>query len=63
VDDTGYVGGIERREKDGVTLGFWKSEPGVRLSLEEQLQMMALAYQQGTPISGKDIQRVASPSP
>jgi hypothetical protein len=63
VDDTGFVGGVERPGQDGASLGFWQSQPGVRLSQEEQRGTMALSYQQGTPISGADIQRVVSPPP
>ncbi len=63
VDDSGFVGGTELNAGDGGTLGFWKSEPGVTISAENQRGMLSLSYNSRGFISSKEIERVASPVP
>jgi hypothetical protein len=60
VDDAGWVGGVERKGKDGGSLGAWKSQPGVKITADEQKNLLSLGYQQGT-VTAAEIQRVTAP--
>jgi hypothetical protein len=60
VDDSGFVGGVERKGKDGGALAAFKFQPGVKLTADDLKGMIALSYHEGT-ITSTDIRRVTTP--